>query len=527
MKIYVNIFVLALVVMFSSCKDWLDVTPDGQATEGDLFSSGNGYRSVLNGLYKAMGNTQLYGMDLTYGMIDCMAQMYDLETNGAFANEKYKDAQKFDYKSSNLSGSIEDIWAKAYNIIANANALIQNIQNASDNIFAEGEMERKMILGEAFACRALIHFELLRLFAPALVNDDGRTYIPYINAYPTLQTGKLGVKPVLEKVITDLKTARELTAVFDTTVVGRAVNIVGTGRFWNLFEVNGASIDQYIDGFQSKLVDDFFKGRGYRLNYYAVTALLARVCQYAGMEKDAFDYAEEVVGFKMKLLDGREISMFKDDFSGIMAVDGHMTESFEKRSDLKMVSNLIFAAYDKLAYERDGIYKTYWTASVTPNWFQISDSYFKRGDVDESETDYRWRYLMYMGNYLYPVSGKWYPHQNDVRTQERCVPIFPVIRATEMQYIMAEYYARNGNIGKAYEILNAIREARGIRGSSLSGSSWAEFQADLIHDARREWISEGQMFYLYKRLNAGLKIGDQVRPMTRDEYLLPVPADIK
>lgn len=72
MKIYVNILVLAVAVMFSSCKDWLDVTPEGQATEGEMFSSGNGYRSVLNGLYKAMGDPQLYGMELTYGMIDCM-----------------------------------------------------------------------------------------------------------------------------------------------------------------------------------------------------------------------------------------------------------------------------------------------------------------------------------------------------------------------------------------------------------------------------------------------------------------------
>ena len=77
MKIYVNILVLAVAVMFSSCKDWLDVTPEGQATEGEMFSSGNGYRSVLNGLYKAMGDPQLYGMELTYGMIDCMAQIYD------------------------------------------------------------------------------------------------------------------------------------------------------------------------------------------------------------------------------------------------------------------------------------------------------------------------------------------------------------------------------------------------------------------------------------------------------------------
>ncbi len=527
MKIYVNILVLAVAVMFSSCKDWLDVTPEGQATEGEMFSSGNGYRSVLNGLYKAMGDPQLYGMELTYGMIDCMAQIYDLETNGAFSDEKYKDAQKFDYRSSRLSGTIEGMWAKAYNIIANANALIQNAKNASNGIFAEGEMERKMILGEAYACRALMHFELLRLFAPALVNDDGRAYIPYVDAYPTIQTGKLGVKPVLDKVIVDLKMAQELTAVFDTTIVGQAVSIVGKGRFWNEYKDGEQTIDPFIDGFKSELVDDFFKGRGYRLSYYAVTALLARVCQYAGMGQEAFDYAEKVLGFKMKLLDDRVLTMFSDDFSGITTNDGHDAASFETRPDVKMNSNLIFAAYDKLVYDRNALYRSYWTVVSNPNWFQISESYFKRGGVDESGIDYRWRYLMYLGAFRYPVSGKWYPHQNKPVVRSQNVPIFPVMRATEMHYIMAEYYARNGNFGKAYEVLNAIREDRGIRGSSLSGTTWAEFQADLLHEARREWLSEGQMFYLYKRLNASLKIGDQVRPMTRDEYLLPVPADIK
>ena len=50
--------------------------------------------------------------------------------------------------------------------------------------------------------------------------------------------------------------------------------------------------------------------------------------------------------------------------------------------------------------------------------------------------------------------------------------LFPVIRLTEMKYIMAEYYARNGNVGDAYRILNEIRENRGIYGSSLGGSTW-------------------------------------------------------
>ena len=52
------------------------------------------------------------------------------------------------------------------------------------------------------------------------------------------------------------------------------------------------------------------------------------------------------------------------------------------------------------------------------------------------------------------------------------------------------------------------------------------FQRDLIRDAQREWISEGQLFYLYKRL--GTKIyfkEDEIRELNKSEYMLPVPDD--
>ena len=166
MENYIKILAVAIVLVFAGCKDWLDVTPAGQATESDLFSTGDGYRSVLNGLYKSMGKPELYGRNWSYGMLDCMAQLYNLES-GSFNDEMCKAAAKYEYTNTQVSSSIESAWGIAYNIIANANDLLQNIENASNDIFAEGEMERKMITGEAYACRALIHLNcyvcLLRL----------------------------------------------------------------------------------------------------------------------------------------------------------------------------------------------------------------------------------------------------------------------------------------------------------------------------------------------------------------------------
>ena len=50
------------------------------------------------------------------------------------------------------------------------------------------------------------------------------------------------------------------------------------------------------------------------------------------------------------------------------------------------------------------------------------------------------------------------------------------------------------------------------------------FQRDLIRDAQREWISEGQLFYLYKRLGAKIYFKEkEERELNKSEYMLPIP----
>ena len=46
---------------------------------------------------------------------------------------------------------------------------------------------------------------------------------------------------------------------------------------------------------------------------------------------------------------------------------------------------------------------------------------------------------------------------------------------------------------------------------------------DMVRDAQREWISEGQLFYLYKRLGWKVQIGNSKRKMTKAEYMFPLP----
>ena len=78
MKRY-SFFSILLILPFilASCDSWLDVTPEDEIEEKDLFSSGEGFRNALNGIYKSLSESDLYGKELTWGLLDAMAQCYD------------------------------------------------------------------------------------------------------------------------------------------------------------------------------------------------------------------------------------------------------------------------------------------------------------------------------------------------------------------------------------------------------------------------------------------------------------------
>lgn len=542
MKIYLQIIVLLSLLSLTACKDWLDLQPEGQATSEDVFATGDGYRTVLTGIYQAMASANLYGTELQFGIVDCISRQYTWRWNyNEDSNNKYRIAHEHDYYHTALRPVIDKIWKDGFNVVANANNLIQYVEQASSDLFAGGETERSMILGEAYACRALMHFDLLRLFAPAPLNDDGEARVPYVEEYPNVQPVGIDVNTFLERVVRDLNKARGLTMSFDTTALGMSMSASGKARFYGELEYG-------MEGYQNpNTVDGFYTGRGYRLSYYAITALLARVYQYAGDHKAAFHMADTLLNFKATGVSGSSYNMFSND-----ELYGCQVDNYEQKTDLKVVSNLIFGIFNDEAYDSYNLgsfFQKRADGMNKGNWLMLDLDYQKifehpDGTMDESEIDIRSRYLLYKpednsiwGNYK--ISAKWYCSDNQT-IRKANIQILPVIRATEMRYIMAEYYARNNQFAEAYEILNQIRQQRGTWAEfPVPGQEWGEwktmedlpvafdydtFQRDLLRDAQREWISEGQLFYLYKRLGAKIYFkDDEIRALNKSEYMFPVP----
>ena len=71
---------------------------------------------------------------------------------------------------------------------------------------------------------------------------------------------------------------------------------------------------------------------------------------------------------------------------------------------------------------------------------------------------------------------------------------------------MCEYLADN-NLTEAISLLNTLKKARGADDISTTLTRDAFLEA-LYTDATREFIAEGQTFYLYKRLNRSMYNGE-------------------
>lgn len=140
-----------------------------------------------------------------------------------------------------------------------------------------------MILGEAIGLRAFVQFDLLRIYAPSPSSvgfrEDNRTFIPYVNVYPSYINDHQTVNYCLEQIIADLKEAQRILEEVD-----KESKMNANSRF-NINEVS-----------QSQ----FAGSRGYRLNYYAVTAELARVYLYAGKNAEAYAEAKKSLMKKVK-----------------------------------------------------------------------------------------------------------------------------------------------------------------------------------------------------------------------------------
>lgn len=453
----------AALLMTAGCAQWLDVKPYDKIAEDELLSTEEGYMKLLNGIYIELNTDMLYGASMSVEMIEIMGGAYAVGTdNSVWGN--YRDLSEYEYGTLYWRARMNETWNKAYSLILNCNMLLTNI-DADRDLFSEDNY--RIVKGEALALRAMLHFDMLRLFGPVYSRNPQQLAIPYYKAYSVTPNDLLPASQVAGEITHDLLEARILLANDPVRENG--------GEYRNL-----------------------------RLNYFAVAGLLARTSLYFGYKESAFRYAREVIG---AVEDG--IFPF---------VDKALVTGSPDDPDRIFSSEVIFALSHS---QRNSLFKDYYDPSRIPNYVfrmdndLMSNIVFGGGAMTGgNQDDYRYRV-----NWVATGANRYYYKYSDmVDVGNIRNTMIPMLRIGEMYLIAAESQSDDIAAGTAY--VNVLRSNRGV-------NNIQELTEDILrYEYIRELYGEGQLFFMYKRMFAPVMFSSQAskNPQPSDRiFVVPLP----
>lgn len=438
MKTIIIPVVCLFVGIVTACSDWLDVKPSDRISEETAFSTIAGFKEALNGVYIELNQNNLYGRALTSEFVEILAQRYAVSSE---ATANYLLTQ-YEYGGSDAKSRISSIWQRAYNLIANTNLILKNCELHREVL---PDDYYHLVKGEALALRAMLHFDLFRLFGPVYSVDSLSKSIPYYTEFALDVNESLTGKDFISQVIKDLTIAE--TELSEDPIITK--------------------------GPQGDKIENFKSFRNLRLNYYAVQALLARAYLYKGDNVSALLYAKKVIGVQESY------------FPWVNQLDIQGSDNPDR-----MFSTEILFSLQNL--NRNTVY----TSLFDGNSLKEKALLAPREDVtnyvfDDEKQDYR--YVSWFGGSVelggvnYRVFNK-YQGKDSLYSQ-----VIPMIKISEMYLIAAEAEEKTED-GVKY--LNELRNHRGLEGIRSSWLSWS-----LEEEWRREFIGEGQLFFYYKRNN--------------------------
>lgn len=197
-KIYSALFIL---LSTASCKkDFLDRRPYDQIAFDQAITNENDLELAVNGMYASMRVPALYGR--TQPLIgDIMADnVYIAQQNSG----RYINLNNYVILSNN--GEAADIWSSAYSSILKANQIINSTVPENANV--------NQLKGEAYTVRAMLYFELLKVFALTYNPNLSAEGVPLVLTYdPTAKPARNTIGEVYAQIIGDLNKAKGMLTV--------------------------------------------------------------------------------------------------------------------------------------------------------------------------------------------------------------------------------------------------------------------------------------------------------------------------
>ncbi len=441
---------LFAVIVMSGCQKWLSVTPSDQFAAEDLFVRKEGFFKALNGIYTGMTTKGSYGQELSAGAVDVMARTYHI--NSSLHN--YNVVSTYQYTDPNNMATFNGIWTKSFELIANCNVLLERMPSSPTSVLPEPYYS--IVKGETLALRAFLHFDILRLFGPLWEQGAIQSpSLPYVSVSGNQVQPLVSAEDYLNAVLEDLSASAALLS-------------------------NDPIRSQGVRHFDSPSGNNFLYYRQYRLNYFAVKALLCRAHLWRGEKQKTFELVQEL------LAETHQTDLVIFPFTSSSAAT-HNT-----LPDRLFSSEVIFSLF---VGSRSEVYNTLFSSYLPKEKrlsFDMNGTSFDRVEaLYDDQNDYRRRIWQIRtdNNMAALVNAKYEPIPEAPGAN-----MIPLIRMSEILLMAAE---TSGSLEHGIEYLNQVRRNRNC--IDLKPVNHAALLAAVLNEFKKETIGEGQLFFFYKR----------------------------
>lgn len=459
-----TVMAVGITIAATSCEGFLDITPDGQVKRDEMLATNEGVEDALYGVYAKLRNTTLYGQEMYFSSLEIMSQ-----TLYCYGNTGVTALGQYDYNNTTVKNVFAMIWNDMYNNISNVNSVLNAPLVDGANAYPAN-----IYKGEALALRAMMHFDLMRLFAEQITVNPNAKGIPYATEFSLKTPDFETLAENYNHVLADLQEAERLLA--------------DEGEYEN--------------------TTSFMADRQIHLNLHAVRALMARVFLTKGDKEKALEYAEKVIAQS-----GRQLKTKTEvinDVAGVLSkkecLFGVYFSGFYTQVSAKLQQTISYSSLDLR-----GDFMEMYENGVSGLDFRTT-AYFTSVDLGGTA-----KYRLSKFTDIYDLQNNASARPADL------IQGINMIRLPEMYYIAAECLL-DKDYPKALDYFNEVVTNRGL--DALSGEGEETLTQEVINTERyKEMIGEGQTFFNMKRLNLSIPSYDNSVTYRPEDgiYVVPIP----
>ena len=459
-----TVMAVGITIAATSCEGFLDITPDGQVKRDEMLATNEGVEDALYGVYAKLRNNTLYGQEMYFSSLEIMSQ-----TLYCYGNTGVTALGQYDYNNTTVKNVFAMIWNDMYNNISNVNSVLNAPLVDGANAYPAN-----IYKGEALALRAMMHFDLMRLFAEQITVNPNAKGIPYATEFSLKTPDFETLAENYNHVLADLQEAERLLA--------------DEGEYEN--------------------TTSFMADRQIHLNLHAVRALMARVFLTKGDKEKALEYAEKVIAQS-----GRQLKTKTEvinDVAGVLSkkecLFGVYFSGFYTQVSAKLQQTISYSSLDLR-----GDFMEMYENGVSGLDFRTT-AYFTSVDMGGTA-----KYRLSKFTDIYDLQNNASARPADL------IQGINMIRLPEMYYIAAECLL-DKDYPKALDYFNEVVTNRGL--DALSGEGEETLTQEVINTERyKEMIGEGQTFFNMKRLNLSIPSYDNSVTYRPEDgiYVVPIP----